>query len=394
MSTLENTAVTDAGKIPLGRRIGELINEQGDANSIRKFADQIGLNRETLRKMVTEGRHIAPSELRQIAEGLQMPVERIKQIDTEKTERELKSLFHAKKRTKVMLMRTLELARYLVSVAKGVTERCQSINYLGQAQYLLEQYDEAHENWLRALDLAKEILMEYGETSLLHHVTKNLMATYTLRREYSNIEELLQVVESVFSTNPSAMGLACYTRMKMHEVRGNHERAKKYAYAALEYYKQTYDNEQIGRAIVNVAHFEFASKNYEEADKLLRDSLPLLEPFDYSFIFAVNELVKVMIKRGKHSAAKAMIEEHFELAKQYHDFYGRLQISNTVATRNPHFAEKTLNDTTVSASVRQLACKCLISYYSSIDDAESVLRYYKMERIYSNRDSEYFNWEA
>ncbi|KEO81091.1 helix-turn-helix domain-containing protein [Tumebacillus flagellatus] len=394
MSTLENTATPELNRIPLGRRITELLKEKGEAYSIRSFAAQLGVNRESLRQMLNGSRTILPSELQQIAKGLGVSVERLKQMDCVKKEQELATILQAKTRTKVMMTNALSLANEVAKVAQGSTERGYSLNNLGRVQYLLRNYEEAHESWQKALQFAKEIHTEYEDSNLLYLVTANLMLTHTVRKEYSNIEEMLQVVETAFAENPRAMGLTHYTRMKMHEARGNFDRARKHAYLSLENYEQTYDSLQVGIAMINVAHFESLLQNFLEAAKILADAVQILQPYEYSLVFAVNEQVKVLLKLGELETAKSLIFAHVENSKSYPDLHNKLLIYRTIAERTPVFAERVQQDTDASLEIRLLACKCLIEYYSSIDDAESVLRYYKMGRMLSGKNSEFFDWEA
>lgn len=370
------------------------MKEKGEAYSIRGFATKLGVNRELLRNMLNGTRTIVPSELQQIAKGLGISVERLKQMDTVKRELELEAILQAKSRTKPMMMNANSLAKELAEFAIGATERGYSFNNLGRVQYLLRHYDEAHESWMVAMKFAKEIHEDCNDSKLLYLVTANLMLTHTIRNEYSNIEDMLHVVEKAFADNPRAMGLTHYTRMKMHEARGNIDRARKHAYLSLENYEQTYDALQIGIAMINIAHFESLLLNFTEAAKVLSNAINILHPYGYSLVFSVNEYVKVLLKRGERGTAKDLIFSYQEKSKLYPDLHNKLLISRTVAERNPIFAERVSNDSDSSFEVRLLAYKCLIEYYSSIDDAESVLRYYKKGRLLSGKHSEFFDWEA
>ncbi|ARU61897.1 hypothetical protein CBW65_13285 [Tumebacillus avium] len=391
MSTLDNKVSLEPNRVPLGRRISEILAEKGGAFSIRAFADRIGMNRETLRIMVNGARRIAPSDLEIIAEGLGLSVERIKQTDTVRKEHQLHALLQGKTQTKMMLIQASEIADELLHLSIGATERGFGLNNVGRVQYLQQKYEEAHQTWLHAHELAKNIYEQYSDSHLLHLVTANLMLTYIIRKDFSNIEGMLEVADSVFAEQPRAIGLVHYTRMKMFEARGNLELAKKHAYLSLEHYQLAFDQEQTGIALVNCAHFEYVLKRYQEAAKLLPQAIGLLQHYKYYRIFAVNEYAKTLIKLRAHETANKMVEEHLESSKEYPDLYGKLLIAYSFSKDDPKYAHSVTNNTTFSLEVRFLACKYLMRYYSSIDDADSLMKYYKMGRMFSEIDSDFFD---
>ncbi|ARU62307.1 hypothetical protein CBW65_15890 [Tumebacillus avium] len=394
MSTVEYTATATLAKIKLGRRISELMTEKGDAYSIRAFAEKIGMNRETFRQMLLGTRRIAPSELELISKGLNVSQERLKQEDTFQKEQELVTILTGKKRTKVMLIRAHELAMELVEIALGVTEKGYSLNNLGRVQFVQERYKEAHQTWLAAYEYAKSVEKDFDDKQLLHLVTSNLMLTCTIRREYSNIEEMLNLVEKVFSDDPSKLGMAYYTRMIMNEDRGELEQAKKLAYRSLELFEQTNDNKQVGRALINVAHYEYILGNYKTSARLLGSAINLVKPFEGILIIAVKEYVKSLLQlRDYHSALK-VLNEYDPLAQEYPEYWGRLQIMKTVAKDDPSFAESVVNNTNLSVNLRYFACKSLMEFYYLKDDGDNAIRYYEKSRMLTGTKSEFLNEEG
>ncbi|TCP59376.1 Hermansky-Pudlak syndrome 3 (HPS3) protein [Tumebacillus sp. BK434] len=377
MSTVEYTATSTLAKIKLGRRISELMTEKGEAYSIRAFAEKVGMNRETFRHMLLGTRRIAPSELELISKGLNVSQGRLKQEDTFQKEQELVKFLTGKKRTKMMLIRAQELAIELAEVALGLTEKGYSLNNLGRVQFVQEKYEEAHKTWLATYEYAKRIEKEFEDKQLLHLVTSNLMLTFTIRKEYSNIEEMLNLVEDVFSDDPSKLSMAYYTRMIMNEDRGELEQAKKLAYRSLELFEQTNDNKQIGRALINVAHYEYVLGNYKTSARLLGSAINIVKSFEEILIIALKEYVKSLLQLRDYHLALQIIDEYDSLAQDYPEYWGRLQIMRTVAKDDPSCAESVLNNTNLSVNLRYLACKSLMEFYYLKDDGDNAIRYYE-----------------
>lgn len=388
MSTIEHTASGTIGKIPLGRRISELMQERGDAFSIRAFSQRIGMNRETFRTILTGERSIMLTELAKITSGLHVSEERLRQMDTFKKEEELESLLKGSGRTRELMLHALKIAMELVDVAQGMTERGISLANIGRVYFHLQQYDEAHDAWLASMEFAEKINSDYEDSSLLYHVTSFLLISFTLRREYTNIQHTLNVVESAFSTDPEKMGYANYARMKWHEHRGNLLKAKEYAYRALDYFQQTGDQEQIGKAMINVGHFEYHTGNYAESASILSSALEVLQMYEYSRLFAIKDYVKTLLKMKDKSTAIQLIKGNSNLFDVYPDLYGKLQILYTFADENPAHADVVIRDTRVSDSIRYSACKCLMEHYTAKRDSDSVMRYYEESIMFSqNRNS-------
>ncbi|ASS76456.1 hypothetical protein CIG75_16815 [Tumebacillus algifaecis] len=394
MSTVEYTASSTLAKIKLGRRISELMTEKGDAYSIRAFAEKIGMNRETFRQMLLGTRRIAPSELELISKGLNVSPERLKQEDTFQKEQELVKVLTGKKRTKVMLIRANALAMELVEVAKGMTERGNSLNLLGRVLFVQERFEEAHQTWLTAYEYAKSVETEFDDKQLLYLVTSNLMLTSSIRKEYSQIEEMLKLVEEVFSDDPNKLGRAYYTRMKMYEDRGELVQAKKLAYRSLELFEQTNDKKQIGHALINVAHYEYIAGDYKTSARLLVSAINTVQEFEGILILAVKEYVKSLLQLRDYDMAMQVLNEYESLAQEYPEYWGRLQVMQTVVRDDPSYAESVINNPNISQTLRYLACKSLMEYYFLKDDGESAIRYYEKSRMLSGTKSEFLNEEG
>ncbi|PWK15976.1 helix-turn-helix domain-containing protein [Tumebacillus permanentifrigoris] len=385
MSTLDATATAVVDKIPLGRRIGEIMEEKGDAFSIRAFSTRIGMNREILRVIIAGERTILPSELERIAEGLGISLERLKQLDTMHMEQELKALMNSKQDLK----RALDLANQLVLVARGASEKCISLYSLGKVHYLSQQYDEAHQIWLDALPFAEKIQQKSGENNLYHLVTANLMLSYTVRKEYSNVEVMLKTVESVFLDAPEKIGSVYYTRMRIMQHTGNHTEARKYSYLCLEQFKLTKDDYQIGLALINAADCDYRLGDFETSVELLKAACVRLEDVPHFQIVAGKDLAKTLLKLGRCTEALQIIETYLPRAVDYPDYRGKLLILYSIATNDISYAEGVTKDAQFALKVRLLAYKYLMNHYKEQRDACTLLRYYEEAELLSAPNYDY-----
>lgn len=387
MSTIEHTAGITFAKITLGRRISELMLERGDAFSIRAFAERVGMNRETFRKTLLGERPVTISLVENVSNGLGITEERLRQLDTFKKEQEVAVLLGSSQRSKIMMLRAQTLARELADVALGFTERCVCWANLGRSQYYLQQYDLAHESFLTAMQYAEKVNEAFDDSTLLYHVTSYLMISYTIRREYTNIVQTLNVVEKAFSEDPEKMGYVHYTRMKWNEHRGNLEQAKVDAYVALEHFEKTENKSQIGKAQNNVAHFEYLTGNFQKAKEQWFEAMGNLEPFEYPYLSAVKDYVKVLLQMGDKSTASEILTANFDRAKEYPNFAGIFQILFSVALDDPSYAMTVSEDLSMSLGIRNMACECLMDYYATNGDADSVMRYYKRVRALKKQNT-------
>ncbi|KEO84719.1 helix-turn-helix domain-containing protein [Tumebacillus flagellatus] len=394
MSTIEVSTTSEIGRTALPRRILELMQERGDAFTIRGFSQRLGISREYLRIMLAGDRPISPAMTERIAQGLGITVERLKQTDTQHLVQELTTVLGASKRTKPMLLRARDMAEKLVKTALGATERALHLNNLGRVQFFQQEYDEAHGTWLQGLEYAKLLYEQYEEKDLLHLITANLMLTYTIRKEFSHVEEILRLVEQAMPENSIALGLASSTRMNMCLELKKYRQAKEHAISSLEHYRRTNDDSRIAKAMINIAHCDYLLGDYENSAISLSSAIEHAKNYDYTLVFAVKEYVKVLIKQKNYEKAAQSIEKYESIAKDYPDIHGRLLILYTRIKNDPSFSIRISDDSTRSLQVRYFACKCLFDFYSKKGDAETALMYYERARIYSNAKSEFFEEEG
>lgn len=374
MSMIEHTATSTLGKIFIGRRILELMQEKGNAYSIRAFADRLGINRETFRTTLTGDRPISLSLVEKIAEGLHVTEERLRQLDTFKKEGELVALLTANNRTKVMLMRASSIAQELVEVALGDTERGFAYNNLGRTQFLQQEYEDAHESWKKALVYARKIQKSFADTQLLGIVSANFMMTCARIKDYGGADEMLQLVEQSFSDDYETLGMVAYSRMVMYGERGKLEQARKYAYQSLEHFTKTNNKKQIGYGYLNVANAEYKLGNYDGSVQVLDSAFGVVQDFDQMIAFVVKDYVRSLIKLREYERATKIAEKYETITKQFPECWNKIQIMYSVLKGDPKYADNIVNDLQASVKVRTLACKCLFEYYAKRGDSELALR--------------------
>lgn len=362
--------------IPLGRRIAEIMKEKGSAYSLQAMGKRIGLSRETLRLMLHGGREIYDFELLKVAVDLKLSVERIKQQDTWLMLSELQELLKHEGRDP---KRALEVASHLQSVAIGMTERCKTLFYLGQAHKNLHEYEPAHQAWLEAYDLAKLIHDKYGETDLLYSIISNLVTTYTIRKDFTRATELLAVVEEYFHTTPVKSASLTYSRSKLLESLGELQIAREVSYDSLEYARSSENSNVIGRALINAAHFEFKLRENKKAKHLLDLALEELQEDPITSFIAKKELAKCLIKLGEKEEAEEIILsaltdiEDYELPK----LKAKNMLLLSILRNSPENAREVADDIKCEKDIRYLSYKFLIGYYKESGDSELFMEYHK-----------------
>lgn len=394
MSTIEHTATMSIGKIPIGRRILELMQEKGEAFSIRAFGERLGENRETFRQTLLGKRPISLSLIERVSEGLGVSEERLRQMDTFKKEEELVTLLKANKRTKVMLMRAHTIALELVEVARGATERGFAYNNLGRVHFLSQQYEEAYHAWKHAFRYGKEIYKEFNDPRLIEIVPANFMMACTRIKDYGGANEMLELVEEVSAGNYEALGIVSYTRMVMYSDRGDLEKAREYAYQSLEHFSKTSNKKQIGYGHLNVAKAEYILGNYAVSAEILGNAIEIVQGIEFILAFVIKDYVRSLIKLRDYEKANLVAENYESIIQSFPDCWNKMRIMYTVLKEDPKYADEISMDLHQSLECRTLACKCLFEYYAKRGDAEQAMRYYELERKYSRDNSEFVDREG
>lgn len=378
MSHLVAPSHTFVNAIPLGRRIREIMKAKGNYYTISAMSVRIGINRETFRSMLNGERDIYNFELEKIAHDMKLPIERILQKDISLVEAELDELL----RSRNDLDKAHELAMKIHGVAIGISEICYSLNTLGYIYFWQHEINMAHRTWLEAYEYAQQISKLFGDNNVLYRVLRNLMSSYTERKEYDKALEIVEVVEPIFQSNPGRMSALYYTRAKFNEYLGKVDEAKELSYKSLEHSMLLDDKETLGRAYINVAHYEYLKENYEQAKKHLFNSLQLLTQSDIRLI-AGKEMVKVLLKLGENQKAIDMIQTLLssDILENHSHLHGKLLVLLSRATNISEYAENVVSNDKYSRVVRYLACKYLIKHYRDVGDVVKSMHYYESAEV-------------
>lgn len=364
--------------IPLGRRIKEIMEDKGKHYSISAMAVRIGVNRETLRLMLTGQREIYGYELKWIAKDLKLTVDQVLQEDS-KTEGEWLTdlLTHKEEQEK-----TLILANELLNKSLGLSERCHALYRLAQAHFFNHNFDEAYSMITKAHDIAIRLKQEFQDETTLYHVLSYMVTVYTAKQDYSNAAKALESVESSFKSDPNKVAVLCYLHAKIKESLGDIESSKSLAYQSYEQAKITNKKNLIGKTAINAAHFEYLSMNYAQSKSLLEDAIPALSDDVYTQLIARKELIKSLIMLGQINSAEHEIAQALEDVKghaKFHKIEGKLLILKARATNDPEFAENVAVHEEYGKDVRLLACKFLKNYFGNKGDSIRYSSYYEIE---------------
>lgn len=375
-----NAAQKIEHQIPIGRRIGEIMEEKGAAFSIRAFSQRIGITKDTLARMITGERYINPTEMEKIAKGLSLSVERLKKEDTESDLHELQRLLDENSNP----TRAVKIAQDILSSAIGMSERCDALNDLARAYFDLGEVELAHSRWTEAYELAQKIYSKYNDSSKLNILMSKLIISYTARKEFSSLTKVLEQIEGVFASNPAKLGSIYYSKAMIAENLGDRQRVKEYLYKSLEFLQMTEVQNQIGRAKLNVGFYEYKSKNYQIAKNLLEESIADLGKDKVRYI-AIKEYVKCLLKVGDTTNAIEMIENSLEYVIDQPILNAKYKLLLCIAKNDPTLALRLVDDQKIGIKVQNLACKFLMKYYSQIGDSESLMKYYsKAEELSVN----------
>lgn len=375
--------------IPIGRRIGEIMEEKGAAFSQRSFGPRVGLSKDTLGRIIDGERHVRPSELQRVAEGLSLSLSRLKQEDTISIQNELEDLLISKRD----LNRALLLAEKLLGIGIGVTERCDCAVFYARTVYALGQYDVAHEYLLQAYRDAEKIYEKYQETDRLYDVLSKLLITFVIRKEFSHLSEILSRIDPIFESNPERMGSICFSKAMIAEQFGHYEEVRKNLYRSLELYQMTGRKNDIGRAEQNVGHFEFKQKNYEVAKSYLFDSITNLQDDTFNQLIAIKSYAKTLLKLEDFETATVWLEKALHALEQYPELKGKFYLLLALAKKDVSYADAIFLIPNAGKKVLRLTCKYLTQHYLKLGDSNAVMKYSMIAERYTLNHSDIIDEE-
>jgi tetratricopeptide (TPR) repeat protein len=377
--------------IPIGRRIGEIMEEKGDAFSIRAFAARIGMSKDMLSRCINGDRYLKPSELEKIAKGLGVSIERIKQDDTKKQREELEVLLSTMKNPK----RALELSISLSQVAVGVTEKCSTFNDLGRSYFFLKMIDEAYHAWISAYTCAKHIAEKYGEPNSLYSVVTNITVLLTMTNKYIELIRFLGECENSFEVSPIHAGKICYSHASIAYKLGDIVEAREFLNKSLQHFQLTGNERSIGKAEHTLACVEYKIGNYNESKHLFEQAMIRLCPYDDVKFISIKDYIKTLLKLKEFPKARELIMNSLpEIeSKGILEMKGLYLILLAIANNDPNSVETVLDMNDMPAYVKKLAFKYLAYYYKQIDDCQLFMKYSKMVDQFLDTNSDILDEE-
>lgn len=381
MSQLVVPSHTYVTKIPIGRRVRELMKEKGMAFTISAMSTRMGVNRETLRKMLSGDRDLYTFELDKIADELSLSVPRILQKDIQTEMEELANLLSGS----TNLTRATAIAEKFLSVAVGMTERCEAHIQMGKVFFEQQHYELAHEHRVEAHRLAQQIQESFNESRLLDLTTHHLMTSFTVRKDFANARQLAEKAKSTFDENPKRAGEIFYTlaMIAFESVRFNETR--EHLLQSLEYFQKSQDLKEIGKALHNVAFLEYKLYNYQQARTLFEESINILETYPIDKLFAIMDYSKVLYRVGQKSEAAELTVSSLAdpLIVDIPELEAKFRLLHTIYSGEMSYAETVIESTKVSHYLKIAACKILMDHYKRQGMPDLLMKYYIIAEEYS-----------
>ena len=360
--------------IPLPRRIAEIMKERGKLSQ-EFVASRIGIHRDTFRAVLRGERPIYGTELRKLAEVLKISVDRLKQTDMLK---DITFLNQCLNRLENM-DHALKIAEKFHALAIGITERVDALNYLGRICFDLKKYNDAHQHWLEAYELAISIHSHYGETDRLHDLAKSLMTSYTIRKDFVNAQEKIEQLKQFFQTNPAWLGAMYYTLGMIAFGNDDLQLTKTCLYESMLHFEQTGDAIQIGLAQHNVGYIVYLLGDLHAAKNMFEQAIHKLPRFSEHRLITIKDYLKVLLKLGNQSSAKQLLLDSEEEVNRLRntDIRTKFQLLKMITIHDPTIAETILSNPETSRNHKRIACLFLMEHYRSTNDSISFIRYYE-----------------
>ena len=373
-------AVKNPTEIAIGHRIGEILEERGSAFSIRAFSARIGMSKDMLARMIAGDRYISPSELKLIADGLSLSVARLKQEDTNRYIEEVAMLLENDEK----FDRVLQIATELKKVAVGCTERFFVSDAIGKAYYLSMRFEDAHEAWLEAKHYAEMITHRYGNTDHLYRVMHNLVLSFSERKDFAGLKELVQKLNPVFEGFPRRLATLYYSTAAAALHVGNYIEARENFLRSLERMQEFGRVTDIAIAEHNVAHTEYMLGNYEIAKSYHERVISKLDNLEEFLLIAYKDYTKTLLKLGEVEQARSIVLKCLLKVERLNLPLRRAQflMLHAIVNEDPNSAEQVLLYEEIPNDLKRLACRFLMNYFMRIGDAVNLMRYYGIAESY------------
>ena len=366
--------------IPLPRRIQEIINERGRLSQ-EFIASRIGIHRDTFRSVLRGNRPIYGTELKKLADVLKISVERLNQTDIMKDIAKMEQCLNRLEN----LDGAMQIAEKFHSIAIGITARSEALLYLGRVCYARQEYNQAHQHFLEAYDIAMLIHLRYSDKNRLHDVAKNLMITYTIRKDFANAQQHIEQLKPHFQDNPARLSLLYYSLAMI--AHGNHdwEEAKTNFYESLHYAEQTNDEQRIGNAQHCVGYIEYLLGNLTVAKTVFEQAIRTLSCLAEPKAHATKDYIKVLLKLGLSSEAQRLLRACEEPVSRVCNrvLQTKFQLLHMIAFDEISVAQQLLSSTETSEIHKRIACRFIMEHSLKANDLQSFIRYYEMERSFT-----------
>lgn len=384
----KETPLIESTIIPIHRRILEIMEELGKPFTQEYIAGRVGISRKTLQSVLSGSRPIYGTELRLIADVFHIPLERLTQKDTLKCVQELSRIIDQPTHKN----RVLELTEWFSSVSIGRSERCIALTWLGRAQFRFERYEMAHQSWVEGFNYALEIREKYGENDHFQALLQNLMLSFTVRKDYTNAQQMVNRIIPLLDQNAQSLGTLCYTLGLIARKNHDFELARQQMYESLQHFRNAGNLIQIGRSLHNVAYIEYLIGNLVSSQKNFDEAIKVLQKYPEDKVYALKDLSKVYLKQNKTGMAFKLIQEALELMVTIENplLLSKTLLMQSIITKNPQPAEQVLEMPESALEQKGIACNILMNHYRQKGDAASFLRYYeKKQGFILNKDEIY-----
>ncbi|ASS75478.1 hypothetical protein CIG75_11145 [Tumebacillus algifaecis] len=357
MSQLTAPTHTYEDKIPLWRRIREIMKEKGSSYSITAMSARLGMSRETLRLMLNGEREIYNFELEKIAQDLKVQLPRLLQEDLHaQNNNDLRRQLI----TQNQLGKAMELveARHVVSI--GMSERAFSLSAIAYICFWKQDFDKAKQYLQELYVIAEKIKQDYQDEALYSRCLVLFLNVYAHTDEFDKVLEIKEQVEPYLQNDPLNHGVLYVALAKMKYSSFEHKEAKMYLYKCLELYLTTTNRDRIGRAYLNVAWAEYADLNYRKARDLIAGSIEYWEN-EIVRLSGFKALAKVYIKLHEFQAAESIIRKTLqsEPIDQNLDLKARMLILLSRATQDTRYADGVARNLSYPKKSRYLAYRYL-----------------------------------
>lgn len=377
------TSGCEMEKLYLPRRLKEILDDKGDAFTVPAFSRRIGMSESTLYRCLNGERFIKPSELEKIAEGVHMPISRIKQEDN------AASIFNKMRALvthKVNFEEALNFALDFLPKAAGCTEKYETLNCLGVIYYFLNKIKPAINAWLEALPYARQLLHAWGETKPLIQVTKNLIIGYSKSNNYSKLSIVLDEVQSEYkkhSLPPDFLSSISYAKAVSALHVSEFEDYEANMLEHLEHASASGDPVGLGIAIHNVAYMYYKIKDFKQSKQKFEEAIELFktckEPRVRIYLLtSFKDYAKALFALGQTEAALKVIDDSLPLTAELYTIRAKLLILKSIYSGDVAFADEVLHLDGIEPEIKKIALEILMNDCSKTGDAEGLMKYYKL----------------